>query len=103
MKSLKSNLVDLGIKAPFTNNGMFHQMSDDPLLYLDDIYHTALMEVTEEGTVAAAATTAVMMTRSIPPPSPEFNLNRPFVLVLLHINTGLPLFIGKINNPVLIF
>ncbi len=102
-KSLKSNLVDLGIKAPFNSNDMFHQMSDDPLLHLDDVYHTSLMEVTEEGTVAAAATAAIMMTRSLPPPVPKLNFNRPFVVILLHISTGLPLFIGKIDDPELMF
>jgi len=103
VKSIKGNLLNLGIKAPFSNNGMFHQMSDDPLVYLDDVYHTAVMEVTEEGTVAAAATAAIMMTRSIPIPPPELTFDRPFVVVLLHIGTGAPLFIGKIDDPDLIF
>jgi len=101
--SIKPNLVDLGIKAPFGNNGMFHEMSDDPLLHLDDVYHTAVMEVMEEGTVAAAATVAVMKTRSMPIPPEKLVFDRPFVVIILHKRTGTPLFIGKINDPDFIF
>ena len=40
---------------------IFDQMSDDPDLYLDDVQHKAIMEVTEEGTVAAAVTVGKCM------------------------------------------
>lgn len=101
-KSLSSELKKLGMQSAFEENGTFDEMSSDPLVHLDDIYHKATVEVTEEGTVAAAATGAVMMTRSIQIPL-EMNFDRPFMMVILHLDTGLPLFVGKIDDPELIF
>ena len=101
-KSLKSELKKLGMQSAFDENGTFDEMTSDPLVHLDDIYHKTTVEVTEEGTVAAAATGAVMMTRSIEIPI-EINFDRPFIMVISHIKTGLPLFIGKIDDPELMF
>lgn len=101
-KSLKSELKSLGMKSAFDENGTFDEMSDDPLVHLDDIYHKTTMEVTEEGTVAAAATGGVMMTRSIVIPE-EVNFDRPFMMIVFHLKTGLPLFVGKIDDPELMF
>lgn len=101
-KSLKSELQTLGMTAAFDGEGMFNQMSNDDLVHLDDVYHKATMEVTEEGTIAAAGTGAVIKTRSFVKPI-EMNFDRPFVMMVVHLKTGLPLFIGKIDDPELIF
>lgn len=105
VKSLKSELQNMGIKAAFSDsdNGMFNEMSSDPLVHLDDVYHKAVIEVTEEGTVAVAATAAVMMTRSIPRPPIELTFDRPFLMIITHIDTGVPLFISKVSAPELNF
>lgn len=103
VKSLKSELQNMGIKAAFSGDGMFNEMSSDPLVHLDDVYHKAVIEVTEEGTVAVAATAAVMMTRSIPRPPIELTFDRPFLMIITHIDTGVPLFISKVSAPELNF
>ena len=52
-------------------------MSDDPELHISDVVHTALIEVNEEGTVAAAATAVIMKTRSLGPPPLRLTFDRP--------------------------
>lgn len=105
VQELKPTLQSVGIIEAFNPDGkeLFNEMTDDPLVYLDEVYHKAVMEVTEEGTVAAAATAAVMMTRSLPRPPPELRFDRPFVMIVLHLETGLPLFMGRIDDPELMF
>jgi serpin B len=85
-----------------TKSELFNEMTNDPKTYVDDIIHGATMELTEEGTVAAAATGAVMMTRSIVIPF-ELTFNRPFVVSIIHRPSGLPLFLGRVQDPELIF
>lgn len=101
VQSLKSYLKQLGIKSAFDANSkevMFSEISNDPSLYLDDVYHKSVMEVSEEGTVAAAATVAVMKARSLPMPAPQITFNRPFIMIVLHVPTMTPLFITKITD-----
>jgi len=105
VESLKPHLIGLGMKTAFSTEPMsnnrpkFDQMSDDPMLYIDDVLHKAVMEVTEEGTEAAAATTAIMMTRSISPPPLRVTFNRPFIMIVLHTETMTPLFMSRIDKP----
>jgi len=58
--------------------------------------------VSEEGTVAAAATAVVMKSRSARPVEPEplrLTFDRPFLMLVVHTPTGLPLFVGRFNRP----
>ena len=105
VKKLKSDLQSIGIKEAFNQNGkdLFNEMSNDPLVHLDEVYHKAVMEVTEEGTVAAAATAGVMKSRSVPKPPPELVFDHPFVMIVVHMKTGLPLFMTKVDDPDLMF
>lgn len=104
--SLVATLRLLGINAAFntTKGELFNQMSEDPSVYVDKVLHSATMEVTEEGTVAGAATAVVMKTRSIAfePPPLELTFDRPFVVIVLHWSSGIPLFIGRVENPELV-
>merc|ERR1719491_1337733 len=70
-ESLKPQLKSMGIQAAFGEKDQFLQMSEDSDLYLGDVFHKAVMEVTEEGTVAAAVTMGLMPSTSPstrPPP-----------------------------------
>lgn len=101
-KSIKAELKQLGITAAFDENGMLDSMTHDPLVHLDNVFHKAAMEVTEEGTVAAAATGAIIMTRSIVK-YVDMKFDRPFLMFVIHLETGLPLFIGRVDDPELLF
>jgi len=98
-ESLKPHLQSMGIRTAFDGNEAFLQMSDDPQLHISDVLHKAVIEVTEEGTVAAAASTVVMKTRSIPRPPIEMTFDRPFGMVIVHTPSLTPLFVARVDDP----
>lgn len=65
----------MGVKSGFASSSGFLRMSADPSVFIEDVLHKAVIEVNEEGTEAAAAT-AVVMTRSLPPPPVEVTVDR---------------------------
>jgi serpin B len=65
--------------------------------YIEDVLHKAVVEVNEEGTVAAAAT-AVVMTRSLPPPPIDFTIDRPFLFVVYDQLAKAVLFAAKVES-----
>lgn len=68
-----------------------------PKLYLNDIVHKVDFNVNEQGTEAAAATLA-SLTKS--GPEVTMRCDTPFLLLVRHDDTKLPLFYGIINIPV---
>ena len=68
---------------------------------IDDMMTKAMMEVDEEGTTAAAAAAVIMRTKSAAAPRPPLRLafDRPFVMAVLHVPTGVPLFVAQLNEP----
>lgn len=60
--------------------------------------HKSFVEVTEEGTEAAAATGAVVMMRCLMV-VPRFNANHPFLFFIQHSKTGAILFCGRFCSP----
>eukprot|EP00962_Isochrysis_galbana_P043208 scaffold16396_cov115-Isochrysis_galbana.AAC.7 len=95
--SLVPALRRLGLDRVFV--GGFGGMSDDPDVHLSDVVHKVVVEVNEEGTVAAAATAVVMRTRSLPPPHLDLRFDRPFLMAVVHVPTGLPLFLARLCRP----
>eukprot|EP01083_Nonionella_stella_P144387 450734_1 len=76
----------------------FLQMAAIRDAFVSNVYHGALMEVSEEGTEAAAATVVVFKRKSIPRTF-VLTFDRPFVVVVLHQPTGIPLFMGRVEQP----
>lgn len=101
--SLSEALRSMGLNEVFDGTKVLSEMSDDPDLHLDDVLHKAVMEVTEEGTTASAATAAMIMTRSVPPPPMDLQFDRPFFVMVVHVETGTPLFVGRVGDPNLSF
>ncbi len=67
-------------------------------LKVSSVVQKAFVEVNEEGTEAAAATGAVVMTR-MAMVNPRFFLNRPFLFAIRDDLTGMLLFVGRVTNP----
>jgi serpin B len=69
-------------------------------LFISDVLHKGFVEVNEEGTEAAAST-AVIMTETAPPPQPPFTMvcDRSFVYAVADDTTGAVLFLGAIQAP----
>eukprot|EP01083_Nonionella_stella_P037434 102039_1 len=103
-KSIKSPLKKLGITSVFDDEGMLMEMSTNESILLDDIFHKAVMEVTEEGTEAAAATVGIVgMTSTRPLPPIELKFDRSFIMMVLHIPSATPLFLALVDNPEFFF
>lgn len=67
---------------------------------IDQIAHRAVIEVTEEGTEAAAATAVVVTTRTMTPGAAErFAVDRPFLFLIADDRTGAILFMGRVSDP----
>ncbi|MCG2791197.1 MAG: serpin family protein [Actinomycetia bacterium] len=95
-KSLIEPLKSLGmVNAFIADKADFSSIA--PLMFISQIDHKAIIEVNEEGTVAAAATSMGMGLTAEKPV--EFIVNRPFVLLIRDDRTGNILFMGKILEP----
>ena len=64
-------------------------------IYIEDVMHRAVIEVAEEGTEAAAATSVTMLTSG----PPAFHVNRPFAFYIVEGTTNAILFQGRIVDP----
>lgn len=88
----------LGVIDAFTTAADFSGMSTDADLYLSGAFHRATIEVDEYGTTATAATALLAGVTSAPPPA-SLAIDRPFLFVIEHDQTGEPLFLGRVLDP----
>lgn len=94
-KSLKQVLIDLGLGNAFSHDAQFELMDPSNSIRINDVFHKAVIEVTEEGTEATAATAATMtLSRST-----SVELNKPFFYAITHVPTSTLLFLGKLTDP----
>ena len=92
-------LRDLGMTDAFNAScADFTGMSSGRGLHLSKVLHKSFVEVTEEGTEAAAATGAVLMMRCLRI-VPRFCADRPFLFFIQHSKTGAILFCGRFCSP----
>jgi serpin B len=69
-------------------------------LFISAVIHKAYVDVSEEGTEAAAATGVIMkITSAGPTQTPVFRADHPFVFVIRDNHSGSILFIGRVLNP----
>lgn len=102
--SLKDNFVDMGMKLAFNArradfSGISHPSDPAKGLFIDDVYHRTFVEVTEEGTEAAAATAVTMKLRGMAAPPAQFVADHPFLFLIHTKSTGALLFIGRVVDP----
>ncbi|XP_074536581.1 glia-derived nexin [Halichoeres trimaculatus] len=94
---LEDPLSALGITDMFNQaKADFRHISAAEQLYVSRALQKAKIIVNEDGTKAAAATTAILMARSSPP---WVTVDRPFLFLIRHKPTGTILFMGQINQP----
>jgi serpin B len=97
--SLAERLPAMGLKLAFTDAADFSGMDGTRDLYVQKAFHQAFVEVSEEGTEAAAATGVAMGLKSIQMDFELFRADRPFLFLITENKTGLILFIGRVENP----
>jgi serpin B len=95
---LKPILSTLGMPIAFSNQADLSRMSGKKDLKIDEVFHKAFVEVSEEGTEAAAATAVVVVRKSFSIPI-DFIANRPFLFIIRENASGNILFIGRMVNP----
>lgn len=96
--SLADAMKALGAKAAFDGNAAdFSGIDGKRDLYITDVFHKAFVKVDEKGTEAAAATGVVVGATGAPVDPPvQFTMDRPFLFVIRHRETGAPLFAGHV-------
>jgi serpin B len=98
---LNDPLKKMGMNTAFSDKADFKNIADTSL-YISRVLHDTYVEVTEEGTEAAAVTIIGFVTTAMPMPEPipVFRVNKPFLFVIREKSTGVILFIGKMGNVV---
>jgi serpin B len=99
--SLRDALSQMGMPSAFTNAADFSGIDDRRDLYASRVVHKAYVDVTEQGTEAAAATgTAVRLIASIVEPERAiFRADHPFLFLIRDSRSGAILFAGRLENP----
>ena len=89
--------MDMGlIDAFLPGNSDFSGMDGTKNLFISRALHQAYVEVNEEGTEAAAATSIIMELTAVPT---SFIADHPFVFLIQHKETGAILFMGRVTDP----
>eukprot|EP00877_Chromochloris_zofingiensis_P007336 jgi/Chrzof1/2856/Cz12g01120.t1 len=97
--SLAKALSHLGMKAAFTPAANFSHGLTQPW-HISDVIHMVVVEVDETGTEAAATTAVVMRNAALVGQRPlQLIFDRPFLLLVVHDDSQLPIFLGKVKDP----
>ncbi|GEO06085.1 serpin [Adhaeribacter aerolatus] len=97
-KELKETLKQLGMGEAFSNQANFSRMVAGSTggLAISEVMHKTFVEVNEEGTEAAAATSVGVVLTSLPP---TIQVDRPFIFLIREKSSNAILFIGQLMNP----
>jgi serpin B len=99
--SLSNTLKTMGMPTAFGSDADFSGMDGTRNLSISGVNHKAFVDVNEEGTEAAAATSVEMGVTSMPVGEivPVFRADHPFVFQITDDETGMLLFMGRIADP----
>lgn len=97
--SLKDTLSRMGMPLAFSGSADFSGIDDRRDLQLADVIHKAYVDVTEEGTTAAAATGGTVRTIAmVAPRKLVFRADHPFAFLIRDTKTGTTLFSGRLER-----
>jgi serpin B len=98
--SLASILKSMGMKDAFSAKADFSGMNGKKDLCISAVIHKAYVDINEQGTEAAAATTVTVKLTSVGPTRiPVFLADHPFLFLIRDNHSGSILFIGRVMNP----
>lgn len=99
---LNDLLSSLGMSVAFSaDQADFSKINSDGHLFITKVKHKTFIDVNEEGTEAAAATSVGIGVTSVGPGGLEFHVTRPFLFFITEEDSGAILFAGKVENPLL--
>lgn len=99
---LNNPLKALGMEVAFAQGKAdFSGMREQKDLFISQVKHKAVLEVNEEGSEAAAATSVAIGVTSVRREPERFNFvaDRPFLLAIRDQQTGAILFLGAVFEP----
>lgn len=101
-KRIKGILSDLGMPTAFMpGTADFTGLNDAPGMdtWIGDVIHKTFIDVTQDGTRAAAVTAVIMEAGcAMREPPKEVILDRPFLYMIFDTQSNLPIFIGTVNS-----
>lgn len=95
--TLNNIISELGAANIFNSNADFTNIAKSNM-FVSEMFQKAKIEVSEEGTKAAAVTAAIMTMSALPTEEPKhvtFHANRPFVYMITEANTNAIFFMGQ--------
>lgn len=94
-------IKELGIVNAFDQRlaGFGRLGTSEGNIYISDVLQKAYISVDEAGTEAAAATSVIMQATGRLADHIAMVFDRPFIYAIIENDTGLPLFIGALNDP----
>lgn len=98
---LNDVLQEMGMEKAFQGSADFSDlMYDSSGIFISEVLHKTFIEVDEEGTEAAAATSVVMEEAAAPVESFKIKFDRPFFFVIENTDLDTVLFMGAVEEPV---
>ncbi|MEO8284255.1 MAG: serpin family protein [Pseudarthrobacter sp.] len=95
---LRKVFESLGLQKMLDTTEDFNNIQ--PQMMITQAAQAANITVAEKGTIAAAVTQINGMATSAPPrPERTIDFDRPFHYQIVHVETGLPLFMGTVADP----
>lgn len=95
---LNNPIAKLGAPSMFLSDKADFSNMSATSMYVSAMLQKAKIEVSEEGTKAAAVTASIMTMSALPDLEPRrvsFHANRPFIYMITEENTGAIFFIGE--------
>ena len=98
--SLRDALARMGMREAFEPSADFSGIDGRRDLFVSDVIHKAFVDVSEEGTEAAAATGVTVKPLAMrASPRTVFRADRPFAFLIRDTGSGLVLFEGRLLKP----
>ncbi len=88
----------LGVRTVFGTDADLGGISPAELL-VQAVLHEAVLEIDEKGLEGAAATAVMMRLASLPTAGVRLRVDRPFLLVVRHVATGVVYFMARVTEP----
>ncbi|MDO3640596.1 serpin family protein [Mucilaginibacter sp. L3T2-6] len=95
--TLNDALISLGMGIAFSKNADFSRINPNAALQITNVRHKAYIEVNEDGTTAAAATSVEVGITAAP--LNQVIINRPFFFAIREMKSGLIIFTGTVYDP----
>lgn len=99
--SLRQALSTMGMPTAFTSRADFSGIDPKGRLAISEAVHKAFVDVSEQGTEAAAATGIAVHATAMRRPEPPvvFRADHPFLFLIRDTGSGTVLFIGRLMDP----